>query len=53
MIRDYIPRRTKHKEKTAYESPNMKIWISWGGYPLVFHVSVGPAVFMWQTKKRK
>lgn len=52
MIRDYIPRRTKHRDKTAFESPNMKIWISWGGYPVAFHVTVGQAGFMWLKGKK-
>lgn len=52
-ISQWVPRHTKHRDKTAFESPNMKIWLSWGGYPVWFHVSLGPVDIMWMRWMRK
>lgn len=49
-IKDWIPQRIKHEDKTAWESPNRHIWVSWGGHPVTFHVDIGPASFMWIRK---
>ena len=52
-IAQWIPRRTKHRDKTAFESPNQKIWISWGGYPVRFHLQVSRSSFMWMEKGKE
>lgn len=51
-MREWIPRKLKHRDKTAFESPNRKIWISWGGHPIRFHVEVCRSSFMWMEARK-
>lgn len=51
-IKPWVPLRLKeHKDKTAFESANRKIWLSWGGDLVRFHVSLGPLDIMWMERR--
>jgi hypothetical protein len=53
---DWIPVRKTGRginaRKNAWESPNKEIWLSYGGYPVQFHVSFGPLDIMWLGGRR-
>lgn len=51
ILRDWIPRRDhqydnyywrgEQRKKTVYQSPNWKVWVSFGGDIYAFHLNIG------------